>query len=197
MESGNPPSFRKLWEAVRELRKLVGEQKLLESPNIRISRLTQGQRIEIKPIQPVSTGNPSEVTQYIIDTISDDYLICREFVQSGYKDTGSSVPDGYSTGDQVRVYKPWLLRRSTYAGKQVTIDGTNLSYDHVGAQERRVAIGANASIEVQVIVPRYKNGDVIHATTLQNVNAESGDGVSAMLVDLNTDARAWARKAYQ
>lgn len=49
MESGNPPSFRKLWQAIREVHKTVTEMRIVETPNLRVSRTARGQVLDVQP----------------------------------------------------------------------------------------------------------------------------------------------------
>lgn len=46
---GSPPSFRKVWNSIKELSKRIDEMRIIQTPNIRVGRTAMGQRIEVMP----------------------------------------------------------------------------------------------------------------------------------------------------
>ena len=128
------------------------------------------------------SGASSLIQQMVVSEIYTDYLICYTF-------------DGEENGQvEIVVAKPYLLRGSTWDGYTDT-DG--VSYTSTGAQTM-TATKSTPSPSVtenwKTIFP-YEYGDVIMVAT--NIRGGTfttdadGDDINAL--DLNTDARAWAK----
>jgi len=116
-------------------------------------------------------GRGAKVTRFRYKSMSGDYLVCRTW-------------DGTTEGDtDVKVAKPYLLRESTTR--------TGYTYNYTGDQARTSTKTSDGSTEDQVIVPAYVEDDEIWAT-----KADTGvtvGGVDVTYIDLNLDARAWAK----
>jgi len=114
--------------------------------------------------------------QVKIKVILSDHLSCVEF-------------DGTNEGDPINVAKPYQLRGSLLEHNSVTFvhDSTT----------QRTASASGENDEIQVIVPAYVVDDVIIA--FQNIvggnSAKDLKGNSFGWMDLNVDARAWAKQA--
>lgn len=148
----------------------------LNQPVIAINRILNG----IKPPKQInrngdSTGGKakSNVQQFIIVGIKEDYLECKRF--SG----GVPSPEDVT----IFIQKPYLLRNSL-----VSRDG--ITYTSLGMDYRRA--DKDADSEEQVIVPNYLVDDIIYASN--NVLGGVGN-IEINWIDLNTDGRSWARKA--
>ena len=53
---GSPPSFRKVWNSIKELSKRIVEMRIIQTPNIRVGRTAMGQRIEVMPTSKTTTS---------------------------------------------------------------------------------------------------------------------------------------------
>jgi len=117
-------------------------------------------------------GKGGKVTRFRYKSMGPDYLICRTW-------------DGKTEGtEDVKVAKPYLLRRSTKR--------TGYTYIYTTDYMRTSIKTSDGSGELQVIVPAYLKNDEIWAA-----KADTGvtvGGVDVTYIDLNLDARAWAKK---
>ncbi len=114
--------------------------------------------------------------QVKIKIILTNHLSCVEF-------------DGTDEGDPISVAKPYQLRGSLVAHNSVT-------YVH-DSTTQRTGSAAGEDDEIQVIVPAYVVDDIIIA--FQNIvggtSAKDLKGKTFKWMDLNVDARAWAKQA--
>lgn len=113
----------------------------------------------------------SQIAQFRIVTVAGDYL------------NAVRVLGGEEATQTARVAKPSLLRNSVSSRAGAT-------YSYTGVDERTATVGSDT--ENQVIVPSYRANDYIFATSVPL----GGTGVDAApeWLDLNVDARAWAKK---
>ena len=121
--------------------------------------------------------NKKPFRQVKIKTILANHLACVEF-------------DGTDEGDPINVAKPYQLRGSLLAHDTRT-------FVHPTTTTRTASV-AGEDDESQVIVPEYVVDDVIVA--IQNIVGGNSakdpiDGKSFRWMDLNVDARAWAKQA--
>lgn len=56
MESGNPPSFRKIWDAIREVSKKADSMRLIHSDVFRVSHTSLGQSITLADTSKTTTS---------------------------------------------------------------------------------------------------------------------------------------------
>lgn len=90
---------------------------------------------------------------------------------------------------QVTAYKPSKLRASIVSEN---LDGIVVTYSNIAPQTRDAAINGQF-VETQIILPRYTVGDVLFLVQPDRVTAgQASEG--GVWIDLNVDARAWARK---
>jgi len=131
----------------------------------------------------VSPGNGSgSINLYEFASMQGDYITCHPWSGNAFNNNAS-----------VLVAKPYKLRYST---SNANIDNTIIAYtDYDTTHQTRNATADNLS-EIQIIVPRYLVGDLIYASKVNHTNVSNVDA-SSMLLDLNDDARAWARKFSQ
>ena len=128
----------------------------------------------------VAAGAPP-LRRFSIQEVKDDYLICNP-VSS----------DGVVSGDIVRIAKPWTLR--TLAARNFVTYNT---YTGDGQYRNAVASGIT---ERQVVVPHYFEEDIVFAATGiaggtdVTYENESFEIVAVNWLDVNVDARAWARQ---
>lgn len=151
-----------------------GQNRVIEAVN----RLSRG----VAPPQQVFSGDkrpvPIGVRQFKLVSVQTDYLVCNEW-------------DGTTQGDgEYKIALPWMLRQTPFDGQ--TRNG--ITYTYASASERTADDGSNT--ETQVIVPSYVAGDVIYGMKEirggTDTEDEAGDTVGWL--DLNIDARAWARQ---
>lgn len=112
-------------------------------------------------------------------SMAGDYLVVRP-------------PGGASDGSQdIKVAKPYKLR---WAVTGATIDSVAITYGSWDlTTQRRTATAPGPVTERQVITPRYLGGDPIHY--VRTTTGVTDAGVDLMRLDLNVDARAWAKVA--
>lgn len=124
-----------------------------------------------KQVFAVGTGR---IRRFEVSSETDDYLVCTE------------AGDTSSAPTYIRVAKPYMLQRTPFDGK--TRDGISYVYD---SESERTAIDEAYEEEDQVIVPSYVPGDYVLAA----FSPSGGTGVAdaPMWIDLNVDARAWAK----
>lgn len=99
------------------------------------------------------------------------------------------VDDG--SGNQLKIAKPYLLRQTPFDGN--TLDG--LTYSYTDGTERNVDDGTDN--ENQIIVPSYTiktNGVIYAAKGISGGTGVTVDDEDLTWLDINVDARAWARK---
>lgn len=122
-------------------------------------------------------GEGGTVHRYELVSVDNDHLFCAE-------------PGGASF---VLIAKPFNLRRTPWDGQTITYTDEQglqfaVTYTYSSPIKRIARIGAFS--ETQVVVPRYIPGCLIFASTVDN-----GTGLAAIeAVDINADARAWARQ---
>jgi len=121
--------------------------------------------------------NKKPFRQVKIKVILADHLACVEF-------------DGTDEGDPINVAKPYQLRGSLLLHNSIVFSHPTTT--------TRSAINTDLEIESQVIVPAYAINDVIVA--VQNIVGGNSakdltDGIAFRWMDLNVDARAWAKQA--
>jgi hypothetical protein len=126
----------------------------------------------------------------------DDYLLCTPFTQPTQAD-GWWIPQGYDstlgTGATVFIYvaKPYLLQKSGWNGKTVTVgsDDLDIAFDGVTVGQRTVT-DVDGVIQTQKIATPYVAGDVIWACMgVTGLTAPSGEPIVWM--DRNDAARQW------
>ncbi len=124
-----------------------------------------------------SGGAGASVSTYRFKSMNSDTLVCHSW---DFATEGS---------DNILIAKPPKLRFSIASE---VIDGDTVTYSayDTGAQTRHATDGGTS--EDQVIVPRYLVDDVIYVISA-NTDLLDGDGNPITLLDLNIDARAWAK----
>ena len=135
------------------------------------------------PRQKESAGRvpPPQIRLMKIQSIDDDFLICRTW-------------NGTTLGPtDIKVAKPYMLRKTPFDGE--TRAGITYTYTSVGTR----TADDQTETEDQVIVPSYLANDEIIAIlgTKGGTNTTDGeeDPKKINWLDLNVDARAWAKEA--
>ena len=126
-------------------------------------------------VNPFSLAPPIS-RRFRIKSVQGDYLTCR---------TWNGVVEG---GNDVLVAKNYLLRNSI-------VSRGGISYTYTSTTERTANDGADT--ENQVVVPSYVVNDEIFAIPFQKggTGAENPSGGYVNYLDINSDGRAWAKKA--
>ena len=131
--------------------------------------------------QIVTTGIKPTVQRFRVKSVADDHIVCRTW-------------DGKDEGlGDIKVAKPWILRKEPWATSGRTIDGDSVTYDYTDGSEREADNGTTT--EEQVIVPRYNEDDEIYA--MFGILGDTGvviDGEELGWLDMNNDGRMWAKK---
>ena len=166
----------------------IKSNEVIEGRNIKIDRTRRGAVIHADVPRQVASQEPGTITRYIVKSVQDDYLVCREM-------SGSSPG-----ATDVRVAKPFNLRRTGWHGVTVAYaveaypgapGSLSVTYSYVTPVYRTasVVVTGGSTVEHQVIHPRYiPDKSEIFATAVPN-----GTGVTgAEVQDINADGRAWA-----
>lgn len=129
--------------------------------------------------QQDSVGNRL-IARFLIEAIEGDYL--EGILWDGFTAPTSATP-------RIHVARPFLLRTSLSSHGDVDFDYT----DNV----TRTASASGEDDETQVIVPSYEIDDQL--IIMRGINGETGvitgAGSVAEWIDMNIDARAWAKEA--
>jgi len=142
--------------------------------------------------EAVRRGRPSPFTPLQVPGHSVGSPIMQARLVSVEDDTLQVVTwDGTSEGaDEITVAKPFLLRRTPFDGE--TWNGVN--YTYTSATARTGDDGTNT--EDQVVVPPYVADDLIYIVrVLGGTDTVDGADAPVLWLDLNVDARAWAKQA--
>jgi hypothetical protein len=132
------------------------------------------------------TADGISFRRFKIETIAGDYLVCLAWDGT----TTSTLTIGETEFEErVSIARPPLLRTSLLEHNDVTFVYTD--------DTTRTASATGETDETQVIVPAYVVDDEIYAMrdpTGGTGVIDDGDG-SVEWIDLNLDARAWAKQA--
>lgn len=133
---------------------------------------------------------PSNWVRMVVKSVSDDHLICRLW-------------DGFTEGTvDIKVAKPYILRKTPFHSKTLTVNGNTLTYSYTSGTQRTVTKGSNS--ETQVIIPGYvATGSGYQGNQIYVIRCDSGvilnPGQQAeerlTLMDVNADGRMWAKSA--
>ena len=141
---------------------------------------------------PASKGADSEVRQYRLKSVENDFYTCRSW-------------NGEEEGDtDIFIARPFQHRVSDFNGRTIAYSSDGDSFSATFAYEsptkRTKTISGTA--ETQVIVPYFKNDfDLIYAVRVKE-SIKIGEGFTTLtdpndvpirLLDLNVDGRAWAK----
>jgi len=166
---------------MNEIVDAVNENRLAPAPGYRIRGTGTGTTLDIS-MPKVEAGIAASIEQYRITAIFDDYLEAR---------TWNGTTQGSTT---IKIAKPWRLRKTGWDGVTVTYDfngaATPIRYTYAARAGYRSALNtATNATENQAIIPVYSVNDILYAT-----EPTGGTLVTvATWLDLNVDARAWAR----
>lgn len=126
---------------------------------------------------------PGAIQQFEIKEVKGDYVLCFAITSAG---TGTG---------EIPIAKPYLLRQALISRNGVTYTYQTV-FEGSTAIVERVAT-KTPDTETQRVVPQYVAGDRIFASKL--INGGTGvtdiDAKPVRFIDLNLDARAWAKKA--
>lgn len=126
------------------------------------------------PADAKGAGAAGLIQQFEVKSVEADYLTCRTVTSAGV-----------GTVD-VLVAKPYLLRNAIVSRNGIT-------YSYASTQERTAT--KSPDTETQVVVPVYVAGDRIFAARAVGGATGVKDGTRPVRwLDMNIDARAWAKK---
>jgi hypothetical protein len=146
------------------------------SPGTFTTHAPHGVVRKVAPWSRTASDIGSTVQQFRFKSINSDYLTCRTYDAI----TGEGGIDIY-------IAKPFKLRNPA----SEVIDGVTVSYSSYSGQTRLASDGVNPD-ETQVINPRYLVDDLIYAVTVDHTGV-TVSSVELVLIDINTDGRAWAK----
>jgi len=181
--------FGEIWKAFNELVDYQRSSAPTNGRGIRITRSMNGAVFSADEVPPVQDSGPVAVKRYLVISVQNDYLVCREM-------EGASP-----TGPSINVAKPYDLRRTGWDGVTVTYTiapypgapatrAIGYAYDSPILRRANITIGASSSTEYQEIIPYY----VPNRSQIFALEPENDTGVASVTwQDLNTDGRAWAK----
>jgi len=159
--------------------KLWGGEPLIrdnESSPLRVTKAADGVHEYQLKKQRIGASAGTTVAMYRLKSVQGDYITCKTW-------------DGTTEGaDDVLIAKPFKLRNSI---TDATIDGVSVTYLYPTTTTRTAT--ASSVSENQVIIPRFLDDDLIFATTVNHTGVTVSD-IEILKLDINADARAWARK---
>lgn len=168
--------------------------KISKSRYDQIARATD--RVNGMPVTEAPTQNreqpPNNWVRMVVKSVSDDHLVCRLW-------------DGFTEGTvDIKVAKPWDLRKKPFHGKTRTIGSNTFTYNYTSATERTVTKSTSGS-ETQIIIPQYvatgevafKGNEIWAARCDTGVILNEGQSNEERLsiMDANIAGRCWAKKA--
>lgn len=119
------------------------------------------------------------VTQMIVTGVNNDHLVCRTFLESVQGAT------------DILVAKNYKLRRTPFDGN--TIGGITYTYSNALAREATSASCPSLQ-EIQEVIPTYLVGsDIIYVAQPNGGTGVTVGATPVIFIDVNADARAWAR----
>lgn len=156
----------------------------------RVNRVGRDERL-----QDLSASSPViqvPLKRFVVKSVSDDHLVCRTW-------------DGTTEGTvDIKVAKPWDLRKKPFHGKTRTIGSNTFTYNYTSATERTVTKSTSGS-ETQIIIPQYVatgevafKGNEIWAARCDTgaiLNEGQSNEERLTLMDANVAGRFWAKKA--
>jgi hypothetical protein len=174
--------FNRIIDYVREISPVGGR-------NIRQIRTLNG---TMTIAEAVAAGSNTEVKQYRLKSIQNDFYSCRSW-------NGSTE----GTTD-IFIARPFQHRVSDWNGRSIAYssdgDAFTATYAYTSATKRTKTIAGVA--ETQVLVPYFKNDfDILYAVDVKEpikVGAAftaltDPNGSPITIIDLNVDGRAWAK----
>lgn len=144
------------------------EGQFIDTPTVKVEATSRGIAFHSSPRRGRG-GEPVTIKLATLVSVNLNELACID-------------PD--TPGTTIRIAKPYKLRQHA---SQV-IDSTTLTYTYISAVERN-AFQSGVFLENQIILPRYQAGDPIFYAEIEG---EVISGVNK--IDINVDARAWARR---
>lgn len=186
--SGATPEVTKNNEPVRTLQ---GWRKGTPLQSKRLNQYVDGFNrtvLRVRPPLPAIIQRPLLVRRMkLVGDHEADHIVCQGTDEK-------SISEGL-----FRIAKPTLLRRTPFDNNSRTIVGGIGVITYVYSSNfERTATNSAGDNEDQVIVPAYSTDDIIFA--VHGIDNETGviiEGEEKDLgwLDLNNDARAWAKKA--
>lgn len=205
-ELGNkPPPFREgssqiSAEALNYLRQL-GLRQIRGSENASVS--DYGDRVSVvsRHTQAQLPETANYVMQMVVVEDEDDFILCVPFILPAEDKTTSDarwVPQKYDSNLEqdndfpVRVAKPYILQKTPWNNKTVTLNGqvVSLGFPVGGNVGTRTATIAGQAVQEQ-ITPSYFPGDLIQAVRTPTGYIDTKYNVPVVWMDLNSAGRVW------
>jgi hypothetical protein len=124
-------------------------------------------------------GGGSSATQYRYKSMEGDYYVCRAW-------------NGTTEGSvDVYIAKPHILRKTGFNG--TTYNGITYVYSSNHVARTATVAATPALTETQMVIPPYVADDIIYATQPNATGVRTTANSPVTLLDLNVDARYWAR----
>ncbi len=148
-----------------------GDPVLAKSYNDLLNAVNQLMRGNGLPSQVYAGPARGLIQMKIADISADDYLLCNHY-------------DGAVQGTiDIAVAKPYLVR--------TLASWNSITYSYSDPQTRVATSGSDT--EDQVLVPAYVVGDIIYVQVVNWTGVNDATPSEIKLLDVNADARAWAK----
>jgi len=183
--------YAPVWREFNKLIDYVREISITGSRNVRVSRSLNGTTLVGVP---ESSGAGTTLKHYRLKSISQDYLVCREWGGSG-----TVANDGSS---DIYIARDPELRRTSFDGKSIAYssDGDSFTATFAYSSNTKRAKTVSGVAETQVIIPYYvidsattnNNSTIILAAESENkTGVQDASGNDIYLVEITQ--RAWAK----
>lgn len=174
--------FRDVWKKLNEVIDYAREIAPVSGRGIKVDRTMNG---ALFSADIESAPSPSRIQQFRLKEVGTNWLRCRSW---------NGTTEGATN---IYIARALTHRQSVFDGQSISFssdgDAFTASYVYSSATKRVKTISGVA--ETQVIIPLYKvDFDVIYASECQqSTGLLDPANAPIVLVDLNTDGRAWAK----
>lgn len=128
---------------------------------------------------------------------ADDHWVCRELTYDSVSNTYTEL------AQDVKIAKPWELRKTPFHGKTITINGVALTFNYTSATARTVTKTGGSENQIPIPFPTTNSGGYDGTVIWAAKNIARGTAVvinrgqpseeSLEWLDLNVAGRAWAK----
>jgi hypothetical protein len=192
-EDGTPISRKGFARGIR------GMSKALDKLSVHNGKVSWSADNIPKIIMNASTASGALVAFECV-TESGDYLMCARVVllDASQQPVPAAIPEG-ATETLVKVWKPWLLRRTPFDGKTrdgITYETKPDGYDYEAGEENIRLADDGTTTEWQTITPSYSlrtgSGETLVAGELIYAVPMVPTATAGEYSDVNQAGRCWA-----
>jgi hypothetical protein len=175
---------------LNQLKDLVLRQITGDNKTIHVKKFGQD-RIIISAEGLEGPPASEDTALYTVREEKDDHLVCVRFQYTSSPYT-YNAEEGATDENTVLIAKPFLLQKTAFHDKTVTIRETEYTYNYNTRSRREVHYTDEDDVEqldIETVTPGYFTGDVIRARKGKTSVVVEGERVA--LTDVNESARSW------